>query len=29
MSEFGLTVNPGQGISRVRISCMHQSGLLH
>jgi len=29
MSEFGLTVNPGQGMSRVRISCMHQSGLLY
>ncbi len=29
MAEYGLTVKHGEGATRVRISCMHQSGLLY
>ena len=29
MVEYGLTVKPGQDMTRVQISCMHQSGLLY
>ena len=29
MAEYGLTVKHGEGMTRVQISCMHQSGLLY
>ena len=29
MVEYGLMVRHGQGMTRVQISCMHQSGLLY
>ena len=29
MAEHGLLIKSGQGMSRVQISCMHQSGLLY
>ena len=29
MTDYGLSIRPGQGITRVQISCMHQSGLLY
>ena len=29
MAEYGLMVKPGEGMTRVQISCMHQSGLLY
>ena len=29
MAEYGLVTKPGQDMTRVQISCMHQSGLLY
>ena len=29
MAEYGLTVKHGEEMTRVQISCMHQSGLLY
>ena len=29
MTEYGLVVKPGEGMSRVQIGCMHQYGLLY
>ena len=29
MAEYGLSIKPGQGMTRVQISCLHQSGLLY
>ena len=29
MAEFGLKVDQGEGMTRVQVSCMHQSGLLY
>ena len=29
MAECGLLIKPGQDMTRVQISCMHQSGLLY
>ena len=29
MADHGLTIKPGQGMTRVQVSCMHQSGLLY
>ena len=29
MVEYGLTVKSGQDMTRIQISCMHQSGLLY
>ena len=29
MAGYGLMIKHGQGMSRVQISCMHQSGLLY
>ncbi len=29
MAEYGLIIKHGQGMTRVEISCMHQSGLLY
>ena len=29
MAEYGLTIKHGQGMTRVEINCMHQSGLLY
>ena len=29
MAKHGLVVKPGQGMTRVQISCIHQSGLLY
>ena len=29
MPEHGLAIKHGQGMTRVQISCMHQSGLLY
>ena len=29
MTDYGLSIRPGQGVTRVQISCMHQSGLLY
>ena len=29
MTDYGLSIRPGQGLTRVQISCMHQRGLLY
>ena len=29
MTEYGLSIKPGQGMTRLQFSCMHQSGLLY
>jgi len=29
MAEYGLITRQGEGMSRVQISCVHQSGLLY
>lgn len=29
MTDHGLSIKPGQGMTRVQVSCMHQSGLLY
>ena len=29
MTDYGLSIRPGQGITRVQISCMHHRGLLY
>ena len=29
MTEHGLEITAGQGMTRVQMSCMHQSGLLY
>ena len=29
MPEYGLLVKQGQGMTRLQVSCMHQSGLLY
>ena len=29
MSEHGLLIKQGQGMTRVHVSCIHQSGLLY
>ncbi len=29
MDEHGLMIKPGEGVTRVQISCAHQSGLLY
>ena len=29
MAKYGLITRQGEGMSRVHISCMHQSGLLY
>lgn len=29
MPEFGLTIKPGEDMTRIQVSCPHQSGLLY
>jgi hypothetical protein len=29
MAEFGLTIKPGDGMTRIQATCAHQSGLLY
>ncbi len=29
MAEYGVTIKPGQSMTRLQVSCMHQSGLLY
>ena len=29
MPEFGLTIKPGGGATRIQVTCPHQSGLLY
>lgn len=29
MSEYGVSIKPGVDITRIRISCRHQNGLLY
>ena len=29
MTEHGVTIKPGRAMTRVQVSCMHQSGLLY
>lgn len=29
MAEHGVIIKPGEGMTRVQMSCMHQSGLLY
>ena len=29
MTEYGVSVKQGEGMTRVQVSCMHQSGLLY
>ena len=29
MTEGGLTINPGTDLTRIKVSCPHQSGLLY
>ena len=29
MAEYGVTIKPGQAMTRLQVSCMHQSGLLY
>ena len=29
MAEHGVIIKPGEGMTRVQVSCMHQSGLLY
>ena len=29
MAEFGFTVKPGEDMTRIQVSCPHQSGLIY
>ena len=29
MTEYGLLTKPGQGMTRVQVSCIHQNGMLY
>ncbi len=29
MAEYGLTVTPGEGMTRIQVTCEHQSGLIY
>ena len=29
MAEYGLTVKPGEEMTRIQVSCPHQSGLIY
>ena len=29
MAEFGLNIKPGEDMTRIRVTCIHQSGLIY
>lgn len=29
MTELGLTIKPGEGMTRIQATCVHQSGLIY